>query len=243
MNPNLQTLIELQKLDNFIRALKAEIHSLPRKISAIENQLTEHIQRVEIDKKKLADGQRARRKRESDISGLKEKISRHKDQMLEVKTNEQYRALQHEIEFHEKDIRKLEDEILAEMIESESLEKQLKENERNLATERANTQEEVRAAERIKQEDEAKLQVTEQRRLEAQKGLSADVYFGYQRILNARKGTAVAEVLNGACAACHVRLRPQAFNDVQLNQGILNCESCGCILYFVPPPPSAPAVQ
>jgi len=236
MNPALTILVELQRLDHAIRELESEIQSLPRKIAGIESQLTEHIQKAEANKKRVAENQRGRRKRESDIAVLREKISKHKDQMLEVKTNEQYRALLHEIEFHEAGIRKLEDEILAEMIESDALEKQLREAEQSLAVERSRAQAEIGAAEQRKQQDEDTLRVVKAQRQEAQNLLDPDLYFSYERILGARRGLAVAEVHNGACTACHVRLRPQAYNDVRASEEILNCESCGCILYYVPEP-------
>jgi predicted nucleic acid-binding Zn-ribbon protein len=48
------------------------------------------------------------------------------------------------------------------------------------------------------------------------------------------------------CSQCQVRLRPQVFVQVRLNSGIVQCDSCQRILYFVPPPaapaqPTAPA--
>jgi predicted nucleic acid-binding Zn-ribbon protein len=243
MNPSLKLLIEIQQLDNVIRDLENEIQSLPKKVAGIESQLASHIAQVESDKARVAENQRSRRKRETDIGSFREKISKHKDQMLEVKTNEQYKALLHEIEFHEAAIRKLEDEILTEMIESDSFDKQLKKAEQNLAAERAQVQIEVREAEQRKQQDDAKLQEAKTHREAVGSQLSPDVLFSYERIYVARKGTAVTPVREEACGHCHVRLRPQAFNDVKANEEILHCESCTCIMYYVEPPPEAPAAQ
>ncbi len=237
MNPDLILLVELQELDSAIAGLSAEMQRLPRKIAEIEGQLAAHIQKREADQQALAGNQRARRKRENEIAALREKISRYRDQTLEVKTNEQYRALLHEIEFHETEIRKLEDEILAEMIASESLEKSLRESEQTLAEERARAQQEITTAKKQKQEEEKKLSDVQARREAAQQRLTADVYARYQRIAALRKGLAVTPVSDGACQACYVRLRPQAYNDVKTNQQILVCESCDRILYYVPPPP------
>jgi uncharacterized protein len=240
MNPNLKSLIELQKLDDVIRALEAEIRALPVKIAAIESTLSEHIREVEAGKTRIAENQKSRRKRESDIAALRDKITKLRTQTLEVKTNEQYKAMLHEIEFNERGIRTLEDEILAEMIESESLDRQLKEAEKSLAAEKARAQDEIRVAQERKRQDEEKLAVAQASREQARSTLSSDIYFGYQRIANAKRGIAVAEVLNEACAACHVKLRPQAYNEVQTNENILYCENCGRVLYFVPPPPPPP---
>ena len=54
----------------------------------------------------------------------------------------------------------------------------------------------------------------------------------------------MAEARDGLCTVCHVRLRPQVFNEARRNAGIVQCDSCTRILYFVPvasatPPPAA----
>ena len=238
MNPHLAILIDLQQLDTTIRALDTEIKSLPQKIAEIESTLAAHIQKVESDKKRVAENQLGRRKREIEIASLREKISKHKGQMLEVKTNDQYKALLHEIEFHESAIRKLEDEILSEMIESEAIEKELRQAEKSLAEERLRAKGEIEEARSRQQQNDEKLKVTQAQRAQSQSALPSEVIETYERILAGRRGIAVTPVHNGACSACHVRLRPQAYNDVQTNATLLHCESCSCILYYVPPPPS-----
>ncbi|MGH9785540.1 MAG: zinc ribbon domain-containing protein, partial [Terriglobia bacterium] len=167
-----------------------------------------------------------------------DKISKYKDQTLEVKTNEQYRALLHEIEFHEGEIRKLEDAMLSEMIESEALEKALREAERSLAEERVRTEREIVEARQRQQQDEAELSTARAARGETQGRLAPDVYDTYERVARFRRGIGVAEVRNSTCGACHVVLRPQAYADVRSNTRIVVCESCGRILYFVPEAPA-----
>ncbi|MBI3895542.1 MAG: hypothetical protein HY313_06395 [Acidobacteria bacterium] len=236
MNPHLQTLIELQKLDDILRELEAEVQSLPKKIAQIESQLTEHIRAVDASRKNLEENQRLRRRRENDIAALRDKISRFKDQTLEVKTNEQYRALLHEVEYHEGGIRKLEDQILTEMIESETLDKKLREAERSLATERALAEQEIAEATRRKEEDDQKLREVRARRADVQSHLPANIYEQYERVARQRKGQAVVPVHNGSCGACHVRLRPQAYAESKSNETLVSCESCGRILYYAPEP-------
>ena len=236
MNPDLQTLIELQRLDTTIAELESEIQSLPQKIAQVESQLSEHIQAVEASKKRLADNQRSRRKRENEIAAFRDKVSHYKDQSFEVKTNEQYRALLHEIEYHEAEVRKLEDEMLVEMIDSEALEKQLREAERSLAEERSRTEQEIAAARQRQQQDEVELNTARARRAESQGRLTPDVYQVYERVARFRKGLAVVEVRNGTCGACHVHLRPQAYAIARTNSQIVVCESCGRILYSMPEP-------
>jgi predicted nucleic acid-binding Zn-ribbon protein len=237
MNPNLQRLIELQKLDDEIRELEGEITALPRRIAQIEGQLAGSIRQVEADKSALAENQKSRRRKEGEVIAVRERISHYKDQSLAVKTNEQYRALLHEIEFQESQIRQLEDQILAEMIESENLEQRLREAEQKLAVERQAAQAEMAAAEQRKREDEQKLGQVRAQRAETKSRISLDTYEAYERIAKGRKGMAVVPVLaDGNCGACHVRLRPQIFSELMANEQVLTCESCYRILYYVPEP-------
>ena len=236
MNPNLQNLIELQAIDDVVRELEAEVASLPRKVAEIESQLTSHIRQVESDKHALAENQKSRRKREGEIAALRDKISHYKDQSLLVKTNEQYKALLHEIEYHESQIRQIEDQILAEMIESENLEKRVREAEQKLAEERQRAQAETSVAEARKREDEQKLAEVRSSRQAIQSQIAPEVYESYERIARGRKGMAVVPVRDVTCGACHVHLRPQVLSELMSSDGVLTCESCGRILYYLPEP-------
>ena len=43
------------------------------------------------------------------------------------------------------------------------------------------------------------------------------------------------EARDAICTICHVRLRPQVFNNVRRNDSIIQCDSCQRILYFAQP--------
>jgi uncharacterized protein len=236
MNPELQHLIELQKLDDVIHGLESEISSLPRKIAEIESQLTSHVQQVEADQHALTENQKSRRRREGEISAARDKISHFKDQSLMVKTNDQYKALLHEIEHQESHIRQIEDQILGEMIDSESLERKLRQAEAKLAGERQQAHGEIAVAEQRKRQDEEKLAQLRSERSAIQSQIAVAIYETYERIARGRKGEAVVAVTDGTCGACHVHLRPQVFSELMSNEQLHTCESCGRILYYLPEP-------
>src|SRR3954469_12913376 len=136
MLPDIASAVRLQEVDNRLTDLSKEIASLPKHINEIEKKLESHQQKLEADKAALAANQRDRKKFESDIQTQEQKISKLKDQMLQAKTNEQYRAFQNEIDFCQKEIRKAEDRILALMGESEPLDKNVKAAETALKSEK-----------------------------------------------------------------------------------------------------------
>src|SRR5262249_45416441 len=112
MLPELQNLLELQKADKEILRLNEEIAALPKRVATIEAKLEENKAVVERAKPEVKRNKAPRRKYESAIQDLQQKISKYRDQSLDVKTNEQYRALQHEIDFAQKEIQTTEDKIL-----------------------------------------------------------------------------------------------------------------------------------
>src|SRR5437879_283192 len=126
MLPDISLVVRLQEIDNRIAELTREVSSLPRHIAEIEKKLESHQRKLEADRAALAANQKDRKQLEGDIQIQQQKISKLKDQMLEAKTNEQYRAFQHEIEFCEKEIRQAEDRILELMGESEPMERNVK---------------------------------------------------------------------------------------------------------------------
>ena len=136
MYSDLKTLIDLQRLDQEIADLSFQLHTFPSKIQAIEKQLSDFIHAHEERQQHLAANQKERRDMEGEIQLIRQKISKHRDQLYLVKTNEQYRAMLKEIEGEESRIRSIEDRILEKMIESEELQKLVKEAEGRLEAEK-----------------------------------------------------------------------------------------------------------
>src|SRR6516225_7911201 len=146
MLPDLKLVIRLQDIDDRLAEVAREIASLPVHIAEIEKRLTSHERKLEADRAALAANQKERKKCEGDIQMQDPKISKLKDQMVGAKTNEQYRAFQHEIEFCQKEIRKFEDRILELMSESEPLDKNVKAAEGALKAEKAQVEGEKKEA-------------------------------------------------------------------------------------------------
>lgn len=250
MLPDLQSVIRLQEIDNRLADLAREISALPKHIAEIEKKLVAHERKLEADRAALAGNQKERKQCETDIQIQEQKISKLKDQMLQAKTNDQYRAFQNEIEFCQKEIRRSEDRILELMSESDPLDKNVKAAEGALKAERAEVEKE-------KQEARARTAVDEKAAAELQKerdaitsGMTMSTIQIYERARKARRGIGVAEAIGGRCSACQLTLRPQFAQELKRGDKVMTCESCQRILYYNPPQSfedltgrAAPAVQ
>ncbi len=244
MNADLEKLIELEKVDREANRLSEEVAGLPKRVAAIEEKLAEHKAAVEKAKARVKGNEASRRQLEADIKGFQEKIAKYRSQSSSVKTNEEYRALMHEVEFAEKQISGCEDKILELMLGLESEEKALKIAEAELKTESADVEKEKAEARVRTTEDEKLLAELKEKRTQ----LCADVNYStmahYDRVMRQRK-SAIAEARDQKCMACFVMVRPQTWQEIRTNEQIITCNSCGRILYFNPAsevaPPPEPA--
>lgn len=237
MTSDLKNLIELQQIDSQIAALRAEIAALPKHVAAIEAKLAGSRAKVEatVAAGKVDDA--ARRKHESDIQDQQQKISKYRDQSLNVKTNDEYRALLHEIQFAEANIAKLEDKILELMVAADTRKETLKKAESQLKADTAENDREKEEARRRTAAAEKELAELTAKRTELRAAVNEDVLRHYDRLLKLRGAALAAVYENQMCSGCSVLLRPQVFQDVMTNEQFLTCDTCKRILYYVPPPP------
>ena len=239
MLSDVQKLMDLQEADRHILRLKEEIASLPRKVAAIEHKLAGTRATLDNAKTAVKADEAARRKHEAAIQELQGKISKYRDQSLDVKTNEQYKALLHEIQFAEQDIRAQEDKILELMLNAETREKTVKAAEVELKAETAEIEKEKADARERTAVDEKELAEWASKRDQLRAGVDPDLLRRFERVSRFR-GSGISEVRNQKCMACQVMLRPQTYNEVKGGK-LIECESCQRILFYDPSKEEAPA--
>ncbi|MBI4484130.1 MAG: hypothetical protein HY652_14740 [Acidobacteria bacterium] len=232
MNPHLEALIRLQEIDLRILELNRQASEFPQKIVALQQELGHRQVDALALKEQLESSQKERRKLEGEADLLRPRLSKYKDQLMEVKTNKEYQAVLKEIEGCKEEITQKEDIILDHMERVERLEREIKILEATYRQE----EEQVRRQENDYKKSSAAIQVEiEQlatRKADLERFISQDLLERYKTLAQLRRGIALAEARDESCTVCHVKLRPQVFNDVRRNDQILSCESCNRILYY-----------
>ena len=106
MLPDIERAIRLQILDDRVAVLTKEIAALPGHIAVIEKKLeTRTRRRLDADRAALTANQKGPENRlDVDIQNQRRRSLKLKAQMMDAKTNEQYRAFQHEIDFCQQEI-------------------------------------------------------------------------------------------------------------------------------------------
>jgi uncharacterized protein len=233
MLPEIENLLRLQDADKEIRRLQDEVAELPKRVAAIERKLAGTKAGMEAAQAAVKADEATRRKYDTAIGDLRGKISKYRDQSLEVKTNEQYKALLHEIQFAEKEIAATEDKILELMLNADARDKEVKAAQAKLKAETAEIEKEKIEARQRTAEDEKLLTEWRAKRDQMRAGVSEDLLRHYERVSKFR-GSGISEVRDHKCMACQVMLRPQIYNDVRTGQQTVVCDSCQRVLYFNP---------
>jgi uncharacterized protein len=233
MLPDIENLLKLQEVDKEIRRLQDEIAQFPKRIAAIEQQVAGTKTQLEKAQAAVKTDEAARRKHETGIADLRGKISKYRDQSLDVKTNEQYKALLHEIQFAEKEIAATEDKILELMLNADARDKEVKAAQAELKAETAEIEKEKEVARQRTAEDEKLLAEARSKRDQLRTGVDEDLLRHYERVSKFR-GSGISEVRDHKCMACQVMLRPQTYNEIRSGRQVVFCDSCQRVLYFNP---------
>lgn len=234
MHSDLERLIALQRLDSAAHDARRRLAEEPELQTAFDQRLEAARQRVAEAKERLASSQVARRAIEKDVAVHQGRLSKFRDQLMSVKTNVEYQAMQKEIEFAQTEVKTLEDQILEHMLQADDLAATLKRAEADLAAEQQTVDTDRRTLTNALAALRESLDRITNERTDLVRALNPQALATFESVARRRNGVAVAEARDGICTICHVRLRPQVFNTVRRNDQIVQCDTCQRILYHTP---------
>jgi predicted nucleic acid-binding Zn-ribbon protein len=238
MSPDLERLIQLQRLESTIADAKARMAAHPQRLADADARLASATQALDAVKQRLKENQDARRDLDKDIALYQGRLTKFKDQQGSVKTNREYQALGHEIETANKDLGVVEEKVLERMMEADGLASEMKQAEAAFAAQRKEIEAEKKEIEEQLASVAASLTEATDARNALLKNFDPRLLATFEQVARVRKGVAVTMATrDGLCSVCHVRLRPQVFQLVRQNDSIIQCDSCQRILYYIPPPP------
>jgi predicted nucleic acid-binding Zn-ribbon protein len=235
MLPDLERVIALQKLDTAAHEAHRRLAEEPERTKSLDARLDAAKQQVADSKAALAANQAKRREIEKDVAMHQGRLSKFRDQAMDVKTNQEYHAIQKEIGFAQGEIKGLEDRILELMLEADEHNAAVKRADKALADEQKAVDAEQKAMAAEHEQLKASLERIAAERTQVTASMDKQVLATFDRVAKGRNGVAVAEARESICTICHVRLRPQVFNNVRRNDSIIQCDSCQRILYFAQP--------
>jgi uncharacterized protein len=240
MHPAIPRLIDLQAVDHHIAAVRAEMDSFPKRILEADHKLSGARAVVAAAKEATATSVAERKKLEFEVQQWKDRARKYRDQGGAVKTNEAYKALQHEITNAEAEVAKAEDRQLEVMMASEEAERRVRNAEANLREDEQAINAEKKRIQSLNTEKKKELDAALAERERVVAPVPQDMRDLYERIAKRHHGTALALARDEQCRGCGMRVLPHILQMLRddANEEVYRCESCGLILYSLEPIPA-----
>jgi predicted nucleic acid-binding Zn-ribbon protein len=238
MRAQIKRLLELQIVDLRLEELRKSMAAFPARLAEVESRLAGAKSKLAAAREAHTTSLKDRKKYELDVEQWRDKGKKYRDQSYEVKTNEAFRALQHEIANADAEMARAEDRLLERMVAGEEFDRQIKSGETGLKEAEAAAAGERKVLDQERADVQSKLSAAEAERAAVVADIPEALLAEYNRISHHRHG-ALAQSIDEMCMKCGVRIRPHIYQILRRaeDEEIHLCESCGRILYYADPVP------
>jgi predicted nucleic acid-binding Zn-ribbon protein len=233
----LQKLLDLQNVDVRLNEVRARLAAFPKKLADADARAASAKAELEQSKAAQLASFKDRKKYELDVEQWKERVRKYRDQTSQVKTNEAYKALQHEVQMAEAEIAKAEDRLLEQMVAGEEYDHRIKNAESSLKEVEAVVRVQRSTIDADKAAAEKALAELRAERAGIVGAIPENLLDHYERIAKKHNGVALAEVRDEKCGACGMRIRPHVFQEMRRlgSEEMFHCETCTRIIYYIEP--------
>ncbi len=223
-------ILALQNLCLEIFAYEKDMQSIPGRMDEIRSRLKRYQEDIEHGQSVLKSRQAAIRNIELEITAQQQQIRKFHEHQLQLKSNDEFKAVNKEIAGVEKKISELEDRQLSCMEEAEASQKEIDRAKAVLDREAGQVEVEIKLLETRRGEVESQLARARADKDRVAAELDPAWLKPFQRLVDHFKEAAVVRVENGVCSGCHLKLPAQIIHDARRSATVVTCMYCGRML-------------
>ncbi len=228
----LARLVRIQELVLEVQRARALVDDAPAKVEGIEARFRERNAEYVALKERYDALEADRQSRSVELRTLEEDRKKFQDALMQVQNQREYAAVLKEIDVVKSRISEHEEAILKAMEEIEKLKGELEVFTEHIEKERSAVGREVAEVESAVDAAKKSIEACESERAELEVELPQPLIAAVRRVEEGRRGLFLAKVSKDAtCTACHVRVRPQVYQEIRQAQRIHTCGSCKRFLY------------
>jgi len=227
-----QFLLTLQQVDDRLRAFVLEEQQLPQRLQAYEVACAAVRQQLHQHQAAIEQSERQQRVLERELANHQEAIRKTQSKAHEVKTNKEYSAILAEIGAGKQRLETLEDQLLALMEATDQQRQAYRVHEQQ---EHVAQQALVEHRHQSQQEHETRrrtIVAAQERRQQTVADLEAKLYVQYQKVVAQHSGQGVAQLQDGVCSGCHLKVPPQMISEIRLQTQLFTCPHCRLVLLW-----------
>lgn len=231
-DPQIEKLLIVQDRDATLQKIEQELAHLPQQRASIDQQIKVEESNMTQAQQSLKDKEVQRMELDLEVKAKETAILRFKNQQLEVKKNEEYKALTHQIEQSEREISALEEQEIELMLEidtaRESYEQEKAVIEARIQVQRTEIQQLAQREENL-----AASVAQAQANLAAARDAADSFYLEhYDRVKKlTRRAPYVVPIEAHKCGGCHLRVSNEVAHLVLNNEEPHFCDQCARMVY------------
>ncbi|MEO7702995.1 MAG: hypothetical protein ABIZ04_27490 [Opitutus sp.] len=234
--PLMEKLLILQDRDTRRLALEAQLKAVPRDVAAVEQRVAMEKASIETARSEVRDLESKKKLLETEIGMAEGKLGKYRTQQSQVRKNDEYQALGHEIETTEAAIGVLEGQELELMYGIDEAKKRFASAEAELKTNISGHESRIKVLREREASLSAELQAAQAEVATARTPVGEPALKVYDR-LAVRSMPAVVAIHGGKCGGCHLKVSSEVESAARgknrdgTNQ-LATCDQCGRIVYW-----------
>lgn len=229
---DLTKMLVLQDRDVKRLALEKQLKEIPDEVAAIETKIATEKQAIDTAKTEWRELETKKKALETDIQGAQGKVAKYRTQQLEVRKNDEYRALTHEIETTEAAIGGLEEEELKVMYLIDEAKKRFTAAEGTLKANIAGHEEKIRNLREREKQTRLELTDAQAATQTARTAVPEDQMRIYDRLAKKPGLPVCVPVSHGRCGGCHLKVPTHIEVMARSGTEIATCDQCGRVVYW-----------
>ncbi|WP_165174660.1 C4-type zinc ribbon domain-containing protein [Desulfovibrio sp. ZJ369] len=228
----IKQLVELQKVDDAIFAVRQELESAPRDLEELEQRFEAADAQRNRVLDKLAHLQEQQKRLSLEIDDDSARIKKSKNKLMQVGNTREYHAMMREMDSMEKVNRSREEEKMTLLEELQLQNDALAKIDRDYSALKAELEVKRDGLEEKLRKAKDNLEELNEKRSQVSKLIPQPVFMRYEFIRVRLEHPVIVAVKDGVCSGCNIAVPPQSFIELQRGQQILSCPNCQRLIFW-----------
>ncbi len=231
---SLPSLLTLQERDSKRLTLEQQLAGVPREVAAVEAKIAAEKAAIEAAKVEWHGLESKKKLLEVEIKSAEEKVAKYKTQQMQVRKNDEYQALTHEIATTQEGIGTLEEQEIGVLLNIDEAKKRFAAAEAELKKNIAGHEGRIRMLREREAQLKADLKAAQDAVAEARPAVPEPQMRLYDRLAVKPGHPVCVPVKGGKCGGCHLKVPPHIESMARTGPEIATCDQCGRILHWQP---------
>jgi predicted nucleic acid-binding Zn-ribbon protein len=230
---NMDKLLVLQDRDTKRLAFEQQLMAVPREIAGIEAKIAAERGAIESAKAEWHGLESAKKQLEMEIGSAEGKIVKYKTQQSQVRKNDEYQALTHEIETSQTAIGALEEKEIGVMLSIDEAKKRFVAAEAELKQNIKGHEAKIQALRGREVNLQADVKAAQETVAAARAEVPAPQLKIYDRVAIKPGHPVCVPVIGARCGGCHLKVSANVVLEARKLEQVTTCDQCSRIVYWM----------